>query len=62
VNVKSKRPSINVVWFKRDLRLLDHAPLAAASESALPVLLLYMVEPMLIGDHHFSPRHWRFIW
>lgn len=54
--------AINIVWFKRDLRLTDHAPLEAASESGLPCLLLYVVEPMLLNDPHYSLRHWRFIW
>lgn len=56
------RQAINVVWFKRDLRLQDHAPLAAACRSDLPTLLLYVVEPMLLDDSHYSLRHWRFIW
>lgn len=56
------KPLVNVVWFKRDLRLSDHAPLAAACEQDLPVLLLYIFEPMLLADAHFSERHWRFVW
>ena len=55
-------PAVNVVWFKRDLRLLDHAPLATACQSPLPILLLYPLEPMLLEDRHYSKRHWRFIW
>ncbi|MAY38879.1 MULTISPECIES: FAD-binding domain-containing protein [Spongiibacter] len=53
---------ISVVWFKRDLRLSDHAPLQAACASGRPVILLYIVEPMLLNDPHYSERHWRFIW
>ena len=34
---------IRIVWFKRDLRVADHAPLAAASTD--PVLPLYIFEP-----------------
>jgi deoxyribodipyrimidine photo-lyase len=37
-------PSVTIVWFKRDLRLADHAPLAAAA-AAGPVLPLWIVEP-----------------
>ena len=44
---------MNVVWFKRDLRLADHAPLAAAIERGEPLLLLYIVEPTLLGDPHY---------
>jgi len=29
----TNRPAINILWFKRDLRLRDHAPLAAALEA-----------------------------
>lgn len=53
---------INLVWFKRDLRLTDHAPLQAALASGRPTLLLYLFEPMLLGDAHYSERHWRFVW
>ena len=52
---------MNVVWFKRDLRLADHAPLAAAIERGEPLLLLYIVEPTLLGDPHYRGRHWHFI-
>ncbi len=34
---------INIVWFKRDLRVTDHAPLVAASSG--PVLPVYIFEP-----------------
>jgi deoxyribodipyrimidine photo-lyase len=53
--------AISVVWLKRDLRLSDHAPLAAAQQTGMPVLLLFCFEPMLLDDPHYSPRHWRFI-
>ncbi len=53
--------SINLVWFKRDLRLADHAPLRAAIDSGRPCLLLYCFEPALLADPHYRRRHWRFI-
>jgi deoxyribodipyrimidine photo-lyase len=56
------RQKINIVWFKRDLRLTDHEPLAAACEESIPCLLLFVVEPILLNDAHYSERHWRFIW
>lgn len=34
-----------IVWFKRDLRTRDHAPLAAAAALGEPVIPLYVVEP-----------------
>ena len=52
---------MNVVWFKRDLRLADHAPLAAAIDRGEPLLLLYIVEPKLLRDPHYRGRHWHFI-
>lgn len=52
---------MNVVWFKRDLRLRDHAPLAVACDKGVPTLLLYIVEPMLLEDTHFGEHHWRFV-
>ena len=51
---------MQVVWFKRDLRLEDHAPLRTALNGA-PVLLLYVFEPELWRDSHYSERHWRFV-
>ena len=49
-----------IVWFKRDLRLEDHAPLAAAAASG-PVLALYVIEPDLWTQPDSSSRHWQFI-
>ncbi|MCL5974611.1 MAG: DNA photolyase family protein [Gammaproteobacteria bacterium] len=56
------RQHINIVWFKRDLRLADNAAFHAACEQDLPILLLYIVEPSLVADPHYSLRHWRFVW
>ena len=53
--------SVSAVWFKRDLRLRDHQPLAAAIDAGRPVLLLYCFESMLLGDPRYSDRHWRFV-
>ncbi|AXR06587.1 cryptochrome/deoxyribodipyrimidine photo-lyase family protein [Salinimonas sediminis] len=53
--------AINVVWLKRDLRLRDHTPLVHVSYLDTPVLLLYIIEPMLLDDPHYSDRHWQFI-
>lgn len=49
-----------VVWFKRDLRLYDHAPLAAAVQAG-PVLCLYVVEPGLWAQPDASARQWGFV-
>ncbi|QCK15079.1 cryptochrome/deoxyribodipyrimidine photo-lyase family protein [Mangrovivirga cuniculi] len=52
---------MNIVWFKRDLRLSDHLPLLEAIKADEPTLLLYIYEPSLINDRHYSIRHWRFV-
>jgi deoxyribodipyrimidine photo-lyase len=48
---------IQVVWFKRDLRTVDHWPLAEAA-AAGPVLPLYVVEPDYWRLPDTSWRHW----
>lgn len=53
--------AINILWFKRDLRLRDHAPLQAAVESGRPLLLLYCFEPSVMADPNYDLRHWRFV-
>lgn len=50
-----------VVWFKRDLRLLDHEPLVKAIATDQKILLLYSFEPLWTSDTHYSPRHIDFI-
>jgi deoxyribodipyrimidine photo-lyase len=52
--------SVQVVWFKRDLRVVDHEPLVRAAERG-PVLPLYVVEPGLWAEPDRSLRHWRFL-
>ena len=52
---------VNIVWFKRDLRLSDHQPLQRAINSNLPVILLYLFEPDLISNDDSDVRHWRFV-
>jgi deoxyribodipyrimidine photo-lyase len=56
-----KKEEIVVVWFKRDLRLQDNEALANAINSGKRVLLLYIFEPILLSDRHYSERHWNFI-
>uniref|UniRef100_UPI0013DD5A6E deoxyribodipyrimidine photo-lyase n=1 Tax=Sandarakinorhabdus rubra TaxID=2672568 RepID=UPI0013DD5A6E len=48
---------MDIVWFKRDLRVHDHAPLAAACASGQPVLPLYILEPGLWQQPDASGRH-----
>ncbi len=51
--------ALQVVWFKRDLRLADHRPLVEAARRG-PVLPLYVVEPELWRQPDSSGRQWRF--
>ena len=53
--------AVNIVWFKRDLRLTDHAALQLASQLPEPTLLVYLIEPSLLRNPHYRGRHWQFI-
>ena len=48
-----------LVWFKRDLRLHDHAALTRAAETGA-VMPLYIVEPDLWAQPDASARQWAF--
>jgi len=52
----------SVVWFKRDLRLRDHAPLTAALASGHSVLMVYLFEPELMDQPDWSLRHGQFVY
>lgn len=54
------RTPLQVVWFKRDLRLADHAPLTEAARAG-PVLPLYIVEPDLWQQPDASQRQYLFL-
>ena len=49
-----------VVWFKRDLRIDDHAALCAAASRG-PMLPLYVIEPELWEQPSYATRHWQLI-
>jgi deoxyribodipyrimidine photo-lyase len=51
---------VQLVWFKRDLRLNDHAPLSRAIEQG-PCLCLYVYEPELLNSPEFDSSHLIFI-
>ncbi len=57
----NKKEHINIVWFKRDLRLQDNEAIHNAIASGKPILLLYVFENSLKNDKHYSERHWNFI-
>ena len=54
---------IDVVWFKRDLRVRDHAPLAEAAADPAPggTVVLYAYEPELLAHPTHHPAHLRFV-
>ena len=51
---------LEVVWFKRDLRVYDHVPLSLAA-SRSTVLPLYIFEPELWRQKDMSYRHYLFL-
>lgn len=57
--VKPSGPA-HVVWFKRDLRVEDHAALARATASG-PVLCVYAVELDYWQQASTSDRQWQFV-
>ncbi len=50
---------MHVVWFKRDLRVHDHAPLVEAARAGR-VLPLYVFEPEIIGAPDYAVQHLEF--
>ncbi|WP_198439792.1 cryptochrome/deoxyribodipyrimidine photo-lyase family protein [Pareuzebyella sediminis] len=55
------KKAINIVWFKRDLRLQDNEALNSALMGANPTLLLYLHEPKIWSDPHYDVRHLTFV-
>ena len=51
---------MQIVWFKRDLRVVDHLPLVRAADAG-PVLPLYIVEPDLWRQPDTAGRQWDFL-
>ena len=51
---------MEIVWFKRDLRIHDHLPLATAAASG-PVIPLYILEPALWQQPDMAQRHYDFL-
>ena len=56
------KEKINIVWFKRDLRLLDQEPLYYAQQANIPTLLIYLFEPSVMAYSDSDVRHWRFVY
>jgi len=52
---------LSVVWFKRDLRVVDHAPLLEAVRDSDAVVCLYVIEPSLWALPEYSGRQYAFL-
>lgn len=52
--------NVQVVWFKRDLRVRDHAPLTEAAKRG-PIVPLYLAEPGLWKLPDSAPQHWAYL-
>jgi deoxyribodipyrimidine photo-lyase len=52
--------AVQLVWFKRDLRVEDHRPLTEAARHG-PVVCLYVYEPELHGSAEFTAAHLVFL-
>ncbi|MFL2764690.1 MAG: deoxyribodipyrimidine photo-lyase [Paracoccaceae bacterium] len=55
-----KKTVVNIVWFKKDLRSSDHAPLYEAALGEYPVLPIYVFEPDYWEQEDAALRHWDF--
>ena len=53
---------INIVWFKRDFRLIDNEALFHAHQSGVPLLLICFFEPTVMSYEDSDIRHWRFVY
>lgn len=51
---------MNLVWFKRDLRIHDHAPLTLAAAQG-PILPVYIFEPAIWSQPDMSYRQFAFL-
>ena len=56
----NRRGLLQIVWFKRDLRVQDNRALSLAAEQG-PVLPLYVAEPELWQEADMSGRQWSFV-
>jgi deoxyribodipyrimidine photo-lyase len=54
------KPTINLVWMKRDLRTQDHEPLMLAEKAGLPYFIVFCFEPSIISHPDTSTRHVQF--
>ena len=56
------KPSINIVWIKRDIRTIDHEAFHVAESMGLPYIPIYIFDTELIKYPDTSDRHLGFIY
>ena len=56
----AQKEQITILWFKRDLRIVDHPALCHAAQLGYPIIPLYVVEPALWMQSDYSGRQWEF--
>jgi deoxyribodipyrimidine photo-lyase len=59
-SVSARDKAVQVVWLKRDLRVLDHEPLVHAA-AAGPVVVLYVFEPDVLACPESDRGQWGFV-
>jgi len=51
---------MNIIWFKRDLRIWDNEAFTNACEKG-PIIPIYIIEPELWSQNDLSYRHYQFL-
>jgi deoxyribodipyrimidine photo-lyase len=59
MGVKTTKPKVRIVWFKKDLRLADHRPLLRACERG-QVIPLFLFEPSILSAPDTDAIHIQF--
>lgn len=54
------KPVVQLIWFKKDLRVTDHQPIWEAAQTGIPTLAVFLFEPSLMAAPDSSFIHWRF--
>jgi deoxyribodipyrimidine photo-lyase len=60
MNLPKVQNNYSVVWFKRDLRVADHAALLTAAQRG-PILCLYVIEPSVWAQPDAAHQHYLFL-
>ncbi|MCU0481643.1 MAG: DNA photolyase family protein, partial [Anaerolineae bacterium] len=54
-------PAPVIVWFRRDLRLVDHLPLFNALSTGQPIIPLFIFDPAILDSKRASPARLEFM-